>query len=374
MAPKEKDKEKEKCLGCGKTLSNSHCHQCTVCGLWIHKVCSGISDEFFKALEDQVKNTGMAYWACRPCTAYSQGITRKMRAVETKVTELGETVEEVRDNVNEVKSKVSTLEGLVKKAEEKAATAAEKNNDIIFEELREREARRLNLVLHGIAECNREAATGREKQAWDKDQCIKVFQGMGLDYDSEVIKFCRRVGPVMEGPRPLIIGFYTDMERSMVLRRVSRLADTNFSDISIAPDLTRRQRKEEKDIWADMEARNAARTDEQVQKNLFWAVVGARGEKRLLLQPARAEQERQRGGRGRRGRPQFNPGRGGAATRGQTLGARGRGSRPNNRLASQVAAGGDEMEMEDGQEQDASTGPQKRKAAAGPEGQPLEKR
>ncbi len=116
-----------------------------------------------------MRNTGIAY---------SQGITRKMRAVETKVTELSETVEEVKENMQEVKRKISTLENLVKKVEEKAATVVEKNNDSIFEELREREARRLNLVLHGITECNGEAATGREKQAWDKEQCIGVFQAM----------------------------------------------------------------------------------------------------------------------------------------------------------------------------------------------------
>ena len=101
----------------------------------------------------------------------------------------------------------------------------------------------------------------------------------------------------------------------MVLRWVSRLAGTNFSDVSIAPDLTKQQRKEEREIWADMESRNAARTEEQVQKNLFWAVVGARGEKRLLLQPARPELGLHQGGRSQRGRPW----RGSAATRGQTL-------------------------------------------------------
>ena len=53
----------------------------------------------------------------------------------------------------------------------------------------------------------------------------------------------------------------------------------------------------------------------------------------------------------------------------------GRGGRPTNILASQSAMGrGDEVEMEDEQEQDAGTGSQKRNATAGPEGQPLEKR
>ncbi len=131
-------KADNKCLGCGKSLTNTHCHQCTICGLWIHKGCSGVTDEFFKHLEDQVKNTGMAYWACRPCTAYSQGITRKMRQVESKVEGLVITVDEVKGGLEEVKDEVKKVKDKVTKVEEKIAEATEKNNDIVFEELRER--------------------------------------------------------------------------------------------------------------------------------------------------------------------------------------------------------------------------------------------
>ena len=372
-----------KCLGCGKTLNNTHCHQCTVCGLWIHKSCSGITDEFFKHLEEQVKNTGMAYWACRPCTAYSQGITKKMRQVEAKVDSLVNNVNGIKDDLEEVKDEAKKVSDKVDNLEVKLAGAAEKNNDTIFEELRERESRRLNLVLHGIQECDTAGATGRERQDWDKEQCLVLFQVMGLDYDSETIKFCRRVGPVTE-MRPLIVGFYTDTERSMVLRRAARLAGTDHSDVTIAPDLTKRQRKEEKDIWAEKETRNKNRTEEQLQKNLVWAVVGGRGEKRLLLQPAReGGQDSQRGrqrGRGR-GRPPIGPGRmpllRQAATgeqlgrgRGKTLqpGGRGRRAAPG---AAQELLELPEEEMET--EIPGTQGSQKRKAATSLDGQPPDK-
>ena len=34
---------------------------CTVCGLWIHKGCAGLTDELFEFLDKQLQATGMAY-------------------------------------------------------------------------------------------------------------------------------------------------------------------------------------------------------------------------------------------------------------------------------------------------------------------------
>jgi len=79
-------KEKEVCLGCAKKFNKSeHCVQCTVCGLWIHKVCSGLTDELFDFIEKQLKQTGITYWACRPCSVYAQGMNHRMKNIEEKL-------------------------------------------------------------------------------------------------------------------------------------------------------------------------------------------------------------------------------------------------------------------------------------------------
>ncbi len=271
------------------------------------------------------------------------------------------------------------MKDTVTKVEEKISEASEKTCDTVFEELRERDARRLNLILHGVPECDQEQATGRVKQQWDKEQCVKISKVMDLNYDEEAFKFCRRVGPVAQGPRPLVIGLYTDMERSMLMRRATRLVGSEYSEVRLAPDLTKRQRKEERTLWEEMETRNATRTADQVQKNLVWAVVGSRGEKRLLLQPERqgTTQERGRGrGRGRQpvrgvGRPPTNPG----VTR-----SRGRPTRPTAQQGEMEAdttpaqGGVTETEMETAQGPVQPAGAQKRRAEGGPQGQPPEKR
>ena len=212
------------------------------------------------------------------------------------------------------------------------------------------------------------------KQQWDKDQCVNISKVIGLDYDNEVFKFCRRVGPAGQGPRPLVIGLYTDMERSMLLRRATRLEGTDYSEVKMAPDLTKRQRKEERDLWEELESRKAARTPDQVQKNLVWAVVGSRGEKRLLLQPERQGHFQARGRARGRGRQtaggQSRPPQHQGVTRG-----RGRPTRAAAPPTEEVA-----LDLEGTQEEGAETavtaqltGALKRRADGGPTGQPPEK-
>ncbi len=373
---KEMPKDKENsCLGCGKRLTNTHCHQCIICGLWIHKGCSGISDEFFKHLEDQVKNTGSAYWACRPCSTYSQGITKKMRAVETKVDQIKDSVEEVKDTLTAVKTSVEQVGSRVKKIEEAAASGAENNNNIVFQELRERDSRKNNLVIHGLRECDVEGASGKDRQNWDLDLCVKLCQELGVAHDRDVFKFCRRVGSADQGHRPLVLGFYTDMEKSLVLRKVKNIQNTSFENVTVTADLTKRQRQEEKSLWEDKEERNANRTEEQVQKNLEWAVVGARGERRLLLQPSRPPAQHRgaglRRGRGRppnRGSGHQGHGRGNWATRVPARPARVSSQQADNEQE-------EESQEEEGAENIAPTQGRKRNAAAADlEGPPPEKR
>ncbi len=113
------------------------------------------------------------------------------------------------------------------------------------------------------------------------------------------------MGAPETGPRPLIVGFHTELERSQVLRRSKKLADTAMDQVSINPDMTKQQRKEEQDLWQQAEDRNKMLSEEDKEKNLAWSVVGAREEKRLVLQTAR---QAAGGGRGRGWRGRANTG------------------------------------------------------------------
>ncbi len=201
----------------------------------------------------------------------------------------------------------------------------------IYDEMRERETRRLNVVFHGVGEKeSEEGDTGKDRAEWDKKSCGNIFAALKLDMTEEALKFCRRLGEKGENPRPLLAGFHTGMERSKLLRNARNLEKTAFKNVNVSADLTKKQRDEEKDMWKEAENRNENLSESDRSKNLQWLVVGARGEKRLVKSTPREPVGGEREWRGRRGTIRGGTIRGGTTRgsgtqRGRGL-ARGRGS------------------------------------------------
>jgi hypothetical protein len=302
------------CLGCSKKFKQSeYSLQCTICGLWIHKACSGITDELYNLIDLQLQQTGRTYWACRPCTVYSQGLTHRMKEIENQLNEVKATCSRNEDGLQKVQAEVSKLAETVSKQEKKVEEVASVSGQDVFAELRERAARKPNVVMYAIGEAPEER-TGHERWDWDMKSCSNLFSALKLDVKMEGIKFCRRVGEPGGPPRPMIVGFYEERDRNIVLRCDTR--GTNFKDVEIGPDQTKKQKQEEMDMKAEAVRRNREMPNEDRAKNLAWLVVGPRGEKRLVKKYVCLEMERRVGGGGVRGRDRTSRG---TAGRGRSL-------------------------------------------------------
>jgi hypothetical protein len=305
-----KNKAKDTCLACGKTFTKSDaCIQCAICRLWIHhKPCSAVSDDGFKFLSEQLQATGDAYWACRSCLAYSQGITKRVKEVERKLEEVQK---EVKNNTKEIERVDQNIDELRKDMDKmKSNRAVESAAFLTAEEYREREARKLNLILHRVKES---AATSAElRREADTQECMNVFEAAGVQPADRAIKTCRRIGEKGQVPRPMVVVMKGEAARSAVLEAAKNLRNTDYSEISIVPDLTPAQRSEEAGLSEEAERRNREDlSSDDIQKNLQWAVVGQRGARRLIKTAARPTWERNARGRG-----------GGQQTRGATRGGR----------------------------------------------------
>jgi hypothetical protein len=186
----------------------------------------------------------------------------------------------------------------------------EARNYITADEYRERESRRLNVIMHRVPEP--QATSGEERKAADHQTCCNIFTTIGLSEWTSDIKFCRRLGERGNDPRPLIVYLKTEATRSTLLDAAKHLRNTTYADISIVPDLTPAQRQEEIALGEEMDRRNRDElTPDDVQKNLKWQLVGPRGAKRLIKSFARTSQQ---GGRGRGQRPSQQGGRGRPST------------------------------------------------------------
>jgi hypothetical protein len=261
-----REKEATSCMGCSKKFNKSDTSvMCTVCGLWIHKTCADISDEVIELLEKMKKETGAAYWACKPCTRYAQGMNHRLREIEEDLKEVKQSTKSNTEAISNIEKKVEEIVEKVKKNEGVSREEMESLMREEREETRERKDRELNVILYGAEECGAEIQGGADRMMWDRTECLKLFSTQNLRLRETDIKFCRRVGPKGDRPRPLVIGFYSLATRNAAVRMDLRSLE---QDLSIGPDLTRKQREEEARIWKEMEEKNQNRSAEEKAKNL----------------------------------------------------------------------------------------------------------
>ena len=213
-----------------------------------------------------------------------------------------ETDSRVEDNCRNIDALRNLVEATRRELREQTAMSeglAGRMQRIMEEELREREARRLNLVLHGVPEPGPNIKEMRERMEMDREKCEHIFVGMGARTRRHQIRFCRRVGERGQNPRPLVIGLYSEENRGHILERSRYLRNTRYEAVSVVPDLTQSQRRGEQRLREEAEGRNQELTNEDRERNLRWITLGSRGEKRLIKGTEREDQTR--GGPGWRG-------------------------------------------------------------------------
>jgi hypothetical protein len=129
---------------------------------------------------------------------------------------------------------------------------------------------------------------------------VNIFRALKLNIGEDAIRFCRRVGEKKEEPRPMVVGFWAEGDKCLLLRNARHLEKTIFKEVTVGPDLTKKQRAEEAEMREEADRRNREElTEEDVSKNLKWAVVGDRGKKSLIKTVTR-EREGERGAGWRR--------------------------------------------------------------------------
>ena len=304
MADKQTTKKvKDPCLKCKKSVTKtSRSVQCKTCRLWIHAVCLDtvwISDELFSILEDRERYQAVS-WSCDSCLASAGRLEDSVLALEGRIKAVESATVKTTETVRDLDRRVERVETANEKVEDKIQDMKEVIRRELYMEMRERKQRQKNVVLHRVGEAGEEVRTAEERMTWDMDSCDNIFKTMKTTVSSRTaLKFCRRIGEKGENPRPMVIGFRHEKDKEEILQNVYKLKDTFFKEISIVPDLTKEERKEEVDMLTEAENNNKKRTEDDISKNLSWMVVGRRGERRLIKGIERTWEQRAGAGRGR---------------------------------------------------------------------------
>jgi hypothetical protein len=283
----------------------------------MHKTCSGLSDEGFKYVQDQLQTTGLAYWACRACTSYAMGMNHRLKMIEENVEKVSKAVKDNSEAIKEMDKKVDAISEGLKKKDDRVEGKIQDQQREMYEELRERDIRKKNVIFHGIQELQKENATYKERVEWDRASISNILRELKLNMKEDAVKFSKRIGEAGgSAARPILAGFHMEMDKLNLLRVARNLENSRYSDVNVVPDLTKRQRDEEAELKREAERRNKSLTETDVSKNLHWVVVGARGERRLTKEKVDSERSYQRGGPARGG---ARGGRGVAPSRGRIL-------------------------------------------------------
>jgi len=285
----KKTKSKFPCLICGKACARGAI-QCNICGLWCHNACTKLSKEALKGLEVQAKEVGQAYWACTPCRSFNNKWNAQMREINRRQEDTDKRVDENSKNIDDVRKMAEATRKELREHAKHTENMKETLEMAMEEELREREARRLNLVLHGVPEVDPSIKNTRDRMDRDMEECEHIFSVMRARTKIQQMRFCRRIGEKGQDPRPIVLGVYTEEEKRHLLEKSRELRNTRYENVTVVPDLTKNQRKGEQKLREDANRRNENLTQEDRDRNLKWIVVGRRGEKRIIKGTERESQ------------------------------------------------------------------------------------
>ena len=291
MSTKQRKKDFP-CLKCEIHVKKNDCAiQCQLCDLWIHQKCAEMSDVLFKELVFQIENGGGAFWSCKSCRAATAKLNKKITEIYKKVEELETETKDNRIEIQTVKADLADTNRRIDKLSENSRDKEAASHDAVFRELKDREERKNNLLIHNLEEPGPEVRLGKERKEIDIKSLMKVMETINIRINMDVdVKYVRRLGEKKDSTRPLLVGLTDPSTRVAILNNAAKLANTQFSTISLVPDLTKRQRDEDEEVRKICETRNGERSGEDL--NFIWKPLGPRGSRRPVKTRIQREQER----------------------------------------------------------------------------------
>ena len=308
---KKKNQSKTNCVVCKSTTNKVPSNregavQCGVCDCWWHPKCALLSTEKFEMIAKWTEDGSQSPWKCQSCDSAGAKLLKMVTVLssrvgdnENKLAEQAGRMDRVEDKSKLQDTRIDCQGKEIKELREQLAKLGELGGPSVVREMDERALKENNLVFHRVLEAGVVEARGRIQH--DMRVLQQVLNELGLEVGVEQdTKFVRRLGPrTGEGvgeeeegrdPRPLLVGFLHRHHTELILENCWKLSDSEdpgMRAVSVVKDLTMRQRAGEKDLHREAARKNCTRSQEDIEGNLAFKIVGRRGAKREILAPLR---------------------------------------------------------------------------------------
>ena len=221
-------------------------------------------------------------------------VNKKVDALEARVQTLelenkilNEKVEKTETKTDQVKVQIG---GIEKEIDAGMQKAKEEVKQEMSSEMKNREERKMNIVIYGIDESDKEEAEERKKE--EEKKVAEIASEIGVAVKGKVeVKW--RLGKKVEGenkPRPMIVRLEDAESRTILLEKarfLARNANPAWKRVYLAPDLTWQQREEARKKEEGLRKQAEKMTEEAGKAGgggEVYRVVGTRGKLRIVAQ------------------------------------------------------------------------------------------
>ena len=291
MPPKRK--QDYPCLKCDVHVkSNAKAIQCYLCNQWLHKDCSDVTNEVYQFLKQQNDYQGGTFWACQACRVVAIKFDKRMKELDKRIDEVEATANENKTDIKALQTDIVTIKESVANEKPDLTKVQSATTSSVFNEISERDKRKLNIVVHGLDEAGKAIKDGKDRAAFDIGKLQELIDELDLELDAqdrELVRFAKRLGQPTDGatPRPLLVGLGSSEmveEVTSVANKSLKTKPAPWSGKSVVRDLTAMQRTEEKKLYTQADDLNKQLNADDAKKFIH-KVVGPRGERRIAKLP-----------------------------------------------------------------------------------------
>ena len=251
--------------------SSEYVLQCECCCAWFCDVCCDIPGELFNGISG-VKGL---HWFCSSCDGSIMGIISKSNgsgsisevidsAIHKSLDKaMGQFIEVLTDKTKQLQSAIQTsiptVEAMDASDAPSGSTPVSANRSVAaaVDEYVDRERRKQNLIIHNLPE----PSDCPDNQRMDKDlqQVSDLFKSEFGVPDNSASRPTRLGAPKSNKPRLLRVEIKDLAAKRQILRNATKLrASSKWSNVYVSPDLTPKEREQNKLLREELRSRKAA--------------------------------------------------------------------------------------------------------------------
>lgn len=270
--PNDPKKNKtEECVTCKKDAAVDAI-ECQWCGNWEHKVCANISTKEYLILDTVSANIMFFCSTCIgkvPNALTTYDVNLKIDSLEQKITQICNTNSQLSPRLQTIETTLSTLERKIHQIEpsQESVSIEEPKKQFtsymssFMNEEKEKEKRRLNLIIHNIKEsADTDSSVRKEHDITLVESTLKQYLGVSTKVEKAARLGKRTDKSSTDKPRLLKITISSEHDKAKILRSCTKLRHhenpPEIQKLFITPDLTPHEQEVNKNLRSELKKLN----------------------------------------------------------------------------------------------------------------------